>query len=442
MPSLPRRNDAVRILIIGSGGFIGGYLVARLAAAGHRIVCTGRNPDRLGRIFPMHEIQACDFRTDSAEDWRGRLGGVDAVVNAAGIIQNSSRNGFDAVHVRGPGALFDACAAAGIAKVVQISALGADGTAWSRFHRSKIAADDRLCRLADFGGRSGWIVLRPAVVIGRGGHSTALFAAVAALPWPLRLGPGTWRVPVIHIDDLTYAVHAVLETHEPLPAKADLVGPDRLSTDQLTEVLRAWLGLAPRAFIAAPEAVLMLSAAIGERLGLGMLSSEALCMLRQGYADEMRPLPESLGWSARPLAQALASTPATEADRWHAGLFFLKPALRIGLALLWIVTALLSAFFQPIAKSEAMVLGLGLTGWGGLVTIFGGAALDAVLGFALLACRRPVLVGAAQIATMAIYLMLATIAVPAAWGDPLGPLTKTLVVVLATLVMIVLEVRR
>ena len=67
--------------------------------------------------------------------------------------------------------------------------------------------------------------MRPSLVIGQGGQSTALFAALAALPWPPRLGDGTWQVQPIHVADLARAVRLLLEREEARPPCCDFVGP-------------------------------------------------------------------------------------------------------------------------------------------------------------------------------------------------------------------------
>lgn len=429
----------MRILIIGADGFIGRNLVAHLGNGGHRIVCGGRDPERLAHHFPGCEVLVCDFMTDRAQDWLPRLTGIDAVVNAAGIVRGTPGNAFTQIHAAGPCALFDACAQAGIPRLIQISALGADATSWSQFHRSKLVADNYLCELADRQDRDGWLVLRPAVVIGRGGHSTALFAAIAALPYPLRIGRGAWAVPAIHIDDLTQAVALLLDAKYQLPRKADLLAPDTLTTDGLTLLLRRWLGLPDRPMLPIPEFALRAGAWMGDRLGIGILTGEMLGMLRSGHAPDPCPLPTALGWKPRTLTEALTATPAAAMDRGDARLFFLKPALRIGLGVLWAWTGIVSAFVNPLVKSEAMVAGLGVTGRAATATVYAGAALDLVLGTALLFGVRVAAVGKLQVAVMLLFTVLATIAVPDQWAEPFGPLIKNIAVLLATLVMIAME---
>ena len=340
-----------------------------------------------------------------------------------------------------PRALFDACATAGINKLIQISALGCRSEAKSHFHLSKRHADEYCAALAEKNGLLQWTVLRPSLVIGRGGQSTALFTALAALPWPIRIGPGTWQLQPIHVADLAHVVRLLLETDKPLPRFLDLGGAAPLTTDELTEKMRSWLLLPRRSFLPIPASVLRTSARLGDFLALGPLSTDALNMLARGNTADSTPLRETLGSEPRPLSEALAGEPSTQADIWHARLFFLRPALRIGLALLWISTAIISAFVHPIDKSTGMLVGLGVSGWYAAAIVYAGAALDAVLGIALLAGFRPPLIGVLQIATMAVFTILATIAIPEAWTEPFGPLTKNLAVLLATLVMIALEAK-
>jgi len=181
---------------------------------------------------------------------------------------------------------------------------------------------------------------------------------------------------------------------------------------------------------------------LGGHFFFGALSRQSFDMLARGNTACVTPLQEALQWLPRPLGEAMAADPSTQADLWHARLYFFKPALRTGLGLLWVATAIISAFVYPLDKSLAMVTGLGVTNAEATALVYGGAAVDGLLGLALLANIRPALVGALQIIVMLAFTLLATVAVPEAWTDPLGPLTKNLAVLLATLTMIALEERR
>jgi uncharacterized protein YbjT (DUF2867 family) len=432
----------MRVLIVGASGFVGRNIAVEAVRAGHEIIACGRDPARLRLMFPAVTAVGCDLARDSADDWRKRLQGVDAVINAAGVFQGDGGNSLEAVHVRGARALFEACAGLRIPKLIQISALGADAQATTRFHLTKRAADEYCLTLAETHQLLGWTVVRPSIVIGRDGQSTTLFAALGALPRPPRLAAGRWELQPLHVSDLAYGVCLLLEREDPAPRELDFAGPRAMTTDQLTHTLRRWLLLPPAGVFTVPEWFLRGASAFGGHFLFGALSKQSLDMLARGNTACVTPLKEALDWLPRPLSEAMAADPSTQADLWHARLYFFRPALRTGLALLWIVTAIVSAFVYPADKSLAMTMSLGVTEHQASLLIYGGAALDAALGFALLFNFRPALAGALQIGVMLVFTVLATIAVPQAWADPLGPLTKNLAVLLATLTMIALETRR
>ena len=111
----------MHILLTGSTGFIGRTMAAALTRAGH-VVHGGVSPRRA--VLAPQQVPM-DFARDTTPDvWLPRLAGIDAVVNAVGVLRDSSARPIDAVHQHTPVALFDACAQAGVRRVVHISALG------------------------------------------------------------------------------------------------------------------------------------------------------------------------------------------------------------------------------------------------------------------------------------------------------------------------------
>lgn len=428
----------MRVLVIGASGFVGQAVVRGLTAAGMTVLPAGRSPDRLRRLFPALPPVSCDFATDTEADWQTRLRGVEAVVNLAGLIRDGG-GGFKRVHADGPQALFRACRAVGVTRVVQVSALGADEAAVTQYHVSKRAADDAL---AQDSGTLDWIILRPSLILGPGGASHDLFAALAALPLPPRLGPGTWQVQPIGIADFVATVHNALQHPGRLACRLNIVGPEAMTTDALTATYRSWLGLPPVPSLPIPQAALRLAGTLGDRLALGALTSESLTMLAAGNTAPVEPLVETLGVRPRALAEALAETPATAADRWRARLRFFPVPLRLSLAFVWLWTAFVSAGVYPLAGSLQLIAPLGLPPWAGLTLILGGAGLDLILGVLLLIGWRIPWVGAAQLLLMAGYTGLVTLFLPDLWLHPLGPISKNLPVAAATLVMMALETDR
>jgi nucleoside-diphosphate-sugar epimerase len=140
---------------------------AALTQAGHTVY-GGISP----RQTPRNALQVpMDFARDTVADfWLPRLEGMDAVVNAVGVLRDSRARPIEAVHRDTPIALFEACAQAGVQRVVQVSALGIDGST-TAYARTKRATEERLWALAAQH-KLQPAILRPSVVFGRGGDST------------------------------------------------------------------------------------------------------------------------------------------------------------------------------------------------------------------------------------------------------------------------------
>ena len=119
-----------KVLVLGAGGFVGRAIAARLRDGGHEVV-EGRSAD-----FDFTKLL-------KPADWLPQLAGIDEVVNAVGVLRDSTRRPMEAVHEHAPIALFEACAKAGVLRVVQISALGIAGSD-TLYARSKRAADVHL----------------------------------------------------------------------------------------------------------------------------------------------------------------------------------------------------------------------------------------------------------------------------------------------------------
>ncbi len=420
------------IIVVGGGGFLGSRIVAELLSRAHRVTCAGRDPATLQRRFPSCRAVQLELSRMMVGHWATQLVGMDAVVNAAGLL----RGDLARVQATGPIALFDACAEANVPCVLQISALGA-GEQTATFLSTKAEADRHLLQLAADGGRQDWHVLRPSLVIGRGGASTALFSGLAALPIPVRLGRGTWRIQPIHVADLARAV-ADLTEGRPAPEVLDVVGSEEMTTDQLTAELRRWLGLQPRPFLSLPAAALRAGAGLGGLVPGSSLTRESLAMLAAGNTADPAPLVTAMGWRPRRLAHALAAEPSVAADRLQARLVPVRGVILASLVAVWVGSGIASLLLAPARASE-LLAGLGLQGGSALAITWAGAVADILLGAALLWRRRRRLVLLAQLAVMAGYTTLATIALPGLWLDPFGSLLKNFAVLSATLALLAIE---
>jgi NADH dehydrogenase len=127
------------VTVFGGSGFIGRTLVKRLAKTGAVIRVPVRNPERAKVLKPMGDVgQITPFRIDIGSDQEvaAAVDGADAVVNLIGILYERGAATFQRVHAEAPGRMATAARAAGAARFVQISAIGADTSAPAVYARS------------------------------------------------------------------------------------------------------------------------------------------------------------------------------------------------------------------------------------------------------------------------------------------------------------------
>jgi hypothetical protein len=279
------------------------------------------------------------------------------------------------------------------------------------------------------------------LVYGPGGKSAAFFKALSALPAIPIVDNGEQPVQPIHIDDLTAAISATLLPNAPARLSVDAVGPHPIRFRDMLLQYRHWLGKA-RPFLAPlPYSVALLTGKFAGFLGETPLTHEAVKMLRQGNTGDVSTLKAVLQRMPRSFESALWEQPAQQADRWHAGLFFLRPLLRITLGLLWLLTGILSLGIYPVDQSLALLAQVGISGSLAPFVLYGAALLDIALGLATLVRWQLHWVGLMQITLMMGYSALISVGLPEYWLHPFGPITKNIPLIVATLIMLVLEER-
>lgn len=266
----------MHVLLTGSTGFIGRTVAAALTRAGHTVHggVSGRRP-ATGNALEM----PMDFARDTAASaWRPRLAGMDAVVNTVGVLRDTRTRPIDAVHHLAPAALFDACAEVGVRRVVHVSALGIDGNE-TRYARTKRAADAHLLALADRGLLSA-AILRPSVVFGRGGDSSALFMNLARLPVALLPGPLlTARVQPVAVHEVAEVVSALLGPALPTEGTVECAGPEAVTLAGFVASLRQQQGHRPATVLRLPDVLTRLSARLGDAVPSVPWCTETLAML-------------------------------------------------------------------------------------------------------------------------------------------------------------------
>lgn len=298
----------MQILLTGATGFIGRHIATRLRADGHTVhegVSPRHGAARSGQV-------SMDFARDTAVDaWLPRLAGIDAVVNAVGVLRDSPARPIDALHRDTPRALFQACAQAGVRRVVQISALGVDRSE-TRYARTKRAADDFLLGLA---GRPATAttpslaacVLRPSIVFGRGGASAALFMNLARLPVVvLPRAVLQARVQPVAVQDLADAVAALLGPAIDRQGIVECAGPEAVSMAGLIASLRSQCGHGPAHVAVLPDVLSRWSARLGDHVTASPWCSESLALLGSDNTADAAPLRALAGHGTVPYRDLVA----------------------------------------------------------------------------------------------------------------------------------------
>ncbi|HWT96247.1 MAG TPA: SDR family oxidoreductase [Terriglobales bacterium] len=424
----------MRILVLGAGGFIGRQVVARLLSRGYRVIAGLRATDQHRieaaalRLPPTVAAVVADIgKLQQPEQWQEILRNVDAVVNCAGILQSDRRQSAKAVHETGPIALFDACRRFGPSIVVHVSAISADAEAGTEYAQTRIAAERHLCAsLLD------WSLLRPSLVYGPGsGGGTSAIRGLAGFPFVTPLpGNGKQLFAPIHGEDLAECICRVLETRNLRRQVLSPAGPENLTLREIVSKTRRWLGFTRRPFLRIPLFLIRPLAWLGDWIGAGPIRSTSLQQMAYGNEGNGAEFAAAIGFAPRSMDQALQLAPAYVQDRWHARLWFLRPALTVTLALMWLGSGLLGLINPPLQILAALG-SFGLPGWLAATVAYITSLIDLVMGGLIIAGRGDRWLAFWQIVIVVAYTIALTIVAPALWADPLGPLLKNLPILAA-----------
>jgi hypothetical protein len=221
------------------------------------------------------------------------------------------------------------------------------------------------------------------------------------------------------------------------------VGPQRLTTREIVARYRCWLGLPSALPLPLPLALLRMIAALADLAGGGPMGSAGLAQVLAGNAgrEPDGAFADAIGFTPETMDVRLSQRPAETQDLWHARLYFLRPLLRLVLAVMWLGSAAVGVLAAPhqYAGVDRAIASLGVDARP-MALIF--SAVDLLIGIALLARWRPRWLGVLQLAIVAGYTIGLSLLAPALWLDPFGALLKNLAVLAAIAVWMVLEEER
>lgn len=424
----------MRLLVLGGYGFIGGEIVRALLNRNHEVIGLARDPARGRRLFPDASWLAGNLDAMvNPSAWLPLLGGMDAVINASGLLQSGDGGSVKRVQRDSISALIAAGEESLLARFVQISALGASVTARTDFMASKGEADALLGASA-----IDHVILRPGLVIGRncygGSELIRIAAAIPAFAVELDVNG---LIQTVAMADVVKAVLNSLELPTGTRRSVDLVERQARSLSDIIALHRRWLGLAPARWpIALPELVLKAIARVADGLGrLGWrspLRSNAIAALGEGIRGDSSETHALLGRSPLSLEEVMAMSNAGKQDRLFARMGLLLPLMLAALALLWVASGV--ATLVHLDKALALLVAAGMSADAARPIAICGAIADLAVAVALLwrQAARPAL--AAMIVLTLLYLVAGSLLAPGLWLDPLAPYAKTIPAALLALI--------
>jgi uncharacterized protein YbjT (DUF2867 family) len=289
------------VTVFGGSGFIGRYVVKRLAAKGARVRVATRDPEGAKFLKPMGavgQVAPVKVSISQADSVKAAVDGSDAVINLIGILSQGGRQSFRMAHVEGPQTIARAAAAAGVRQMVHVSAIGASAESASAYARSKALGEDSVRSALPES-----VILRPSVVFGPEDDFFNRFGAMARIAPALPLiDGGRTKFQPVYVGDVADAVLAVLQSEEYSGKTYELGGPEVMNFRELLEYILSETGR-KRALVPAPALFLKPLAALMELLPSPPLTRDQLILLQKDNVVDDKALKLSdLGIEATAIA--------------------------------------------------------------------------------------------------------------------------------------------
>jgi uncharacterized protein YbjT (DUF2867 family) len=407
----------MRVLVVGATGCIGRAVVHALRSRGQTVIAASR----ADAAMPVDYMQAL-----APQAWAERLMRlrIDAVVNCAGILMQSRTQTFERVHAQGPIELFRGAVLAGVSRIVQVSALGVTedgGDELPRYITSKRQADRALAALP-----LTRAIMRPSLVYGPGSASASLFATLASLPVIALPGGGAQRVQPIHVYEVAESIARWIESAAPDSGVFELAGPAAMTYRDMLATYRSAVSLGAALWLPLPLALMRASAALAEHLPQRVFSRDTMRLLERGNTSSHNAAALLLKRAPSAMSVGLRVTPPAPTIDLRVSL---SPAvswlLRMSVALLWLVTALISALLPHESGVLQLLARCGFEGDLGVAVLVASCMLNTLLGTSILHRPGP-RTYAVQIGAVLGYTLTAAINMPELTIDHCGPLLKNL----------------
>jgi len=231
-----------QVCLLGGSGFVGSAIVRHLSLAGYavKVLTRRREASKHLILLPNVDVLECDVMDDVA--LAEALKSSDVVINLIGILHNSKKASFQAMHAELPARLAKLCNKLGVKRLVHMSALQASKDAPSYYLKSKAEGELAVLRSNK---NLDVTVFRPSIIFGRGDGFINLFASLVKLLPVILLAKPNAKFQPIYVEDVAYAFVASLDNVDTYGKAYDLAGPKVYTLRQLVTYVADTLGKRP-----------------------------------------------------------------------------------------------------------------------------------------------------------------------------------------------------
>lgn len=223
------------VTVFGGSGFVGSQVVRALAKAGHRVRVAVRQPNlayKMRMLGDVGQIEVVQANVRNVASVTRALEGAEACINLVGLLHESGRQKFQAVHVMGARTLAERAKVAGVTRFVQISAIGAEANSEAKYARTK--AEGEAAVRAVFPGA---VIVRPSVVFGPEDDFFNRFAQMATISPALPLVGGDTRFQPVFVGDVAAVIAGAVSSPAAEGVTYELGGPAVYTMRQILQLI-------------------------------------------------------------------------------------------------------------------------------------------------------------------------------------------------------------